>query len=439
MRFLIDRERPVAVLRGDDSERVVTWPDAPLPSRASTARLVPAPDAVWVVYEAYVPDSAGLVWSTAVRIGVDGSAVGVDIGRMSVIGADSEGIWASPAPWPAPEPYPGSDDVEAPASIDSEDLPVESWEDFQKDEDDWRRDVLSRHRNRRLHGVYTLSQLAELGDEDEGEHSYGWFASAPGDDAGEPATRLAPPPAPGPSAPVELVRFGRGGRVEPITVDRAVAEVAQDGSRTVFTFFPTNPVGTVDPETDSIGYSYPQSRISVDLTGGVPAALAVGDHEAAAVPMDDEECWDDDDAAGEATEPDARDRVDLATVSGIDWAPAGLSAEDIEAAVRDVVEQLEWLARPNTIWTRRDDRLHRVESPYRELAVRASGDWPETLVTVEFRHREYADALYRRRYRIFDTAGRPIDRQYLTVYLEADIATAHHPAARDGVIEFPDE
>lgn len=438
MRFLIDRERPVAVLRGDDSERVVTWPDAPLPARASTARLVAAPDAVWVVYEAYVPDSAGLVWSTAVRIGADGSAVGVDIGRLSVIGADSEGIWASPAPWPAPEPYPGDGDVEEPASFDSEDLPVESWEDFQKDEDDWRMGELSRHRDGRVDGVYTLSQLAELGDEDEGEHSYGWFASAPGSDPGEAATRLAPPPAPGPSAPVELVRFGGDGRVDPLTVDRTVAEVAQDGSRTVFTFFPTNPVGTLDQETDSISYSYPQSRISVDLTDGVPSALTVGDHEAAAVPADDEECWDDD-TAGEAAEPDARDLVDLATVSGIDWAPAQLSADDIQAAVRDVVEQLEWLARPNTIWTRRDDRIHRVESPYRDLAVRASGDWPETQVTVEFRHREYADALYRRRYRIFDPAGRPIDREYLTVYLEEDIATGHHPAARDGVIEFPDE
>ncbi len=72
-------------------------------------------------------------------------------------------------------------------------------------------------------------------------------------------------------------------------VDRTVAEIEQDGARTVITYFPTNPVGTLDPDGDAISYSYPKNQIIADFTDGLPSTLAVGDYEATALPTDD---WD---------------------------------------------------------------------------------------------------------------------------------------------------
>ncbi|MCI0159252.1 hypothetical protein KNO15_21335 [Leifsonia shinshuensis] len=216
-----------------------------------------------------------------------------------------------------------------------------------------------------------------------------------------------------------------------------MSEIEQVGSRTAITFFPTNPVGTLDEDPGAISYSYPQSQIFVDFTTGIPSALSVHDYEATALPTEDrDENWADDEL-DEVSEDDARDQVDLTGVDGIEWAPARLSPEEIRSAIDRVVEQFEWLARPNAIWTLRDDQVHLVESPYQDVQVHVSGDWPRTVVKVEFRHREYSDALYRRRYNVFDPAGRPIDAEYLTVYLEEDIATGDHPAEHGGVIEWP--
>lgn len=216
---------------------------------------------------------------------------------------------------------------------------------------------------------------------------------------------------------------------------------ANSGAPAVITFFPTNPVGTLDEDLGAISYSYPQSQIVVDFTAGIPSKLSVNDYEASVLPTEEwEESWADDALDG-TSESDERDHVDLTGVDGIEWALAPISPEDVQVAVRRVVERLERLERlaePNTIWTRRDDKVHLVESPYQDVKVRVSGDWPDMVVTVEFRHREYSDALYRRRYNVFDPTGRPIDSEYLTVYLEEDIATGDHPSENDGVIELPD-
>lgn len=429
-RFLVDKSRPVAFLQSDDSARFATWPDAPLPRHTATARLVTAPNAVWVVYEEATADAIELPWSTAVRLREDGSAAAIDIGKLSVIGADSAGIWASTRSSPSPEPLPGEDeDAEVP-SFDGTGLPLESWDDFQKHEEHWYRE-----------GEGTFSDLTTVGTTDEMEDdatvSYGWFAYPPGARP-EPATRLDPLPAPGPSAPARLVRFGADGGIDTLTVDRTVAGIEQIGDQTVITFFPTNPVGQLDEDLDAIRYSYPRSQIVVDFTARIPSALAVGDYEATVVPTEDwEESWADD-APDEDPAAEEHDRIDLAGVDGIAWALAQLSPEDVQAAVHRVVEQLEWLAEPNTIWTSRDDRVHLVESPYRDVNIEVSGEWPDIVVTVEFRHREYSDALYRRRYNVFDLTGRPNESEYLTVYLEEDIATGNHPSESGGVIELRD-
>lgn len=432
VRFLVDQRRPVALLQSGDADRFVTWPNAPLPRRTAIAHLVAAPNAIWVVYEEDGPDTVERGWSTAVRISQDGSAVGVDIGQFSVIGVDSAGIWASDRSWPSPEPLPGEGEIEEAPSFDGAGLPLESWNDFQRREELW-------HQER----VGTYSDVATIGATEEFENSddevsYGWFAFAPGDIREESGKRLDPPPLPGPSAPAELVRFSVDGRIDTLKIDRTVAEIEQVGPRTVITFFPTNPVGTLDEEGGAISYSYPQSQIVVDFTAGIPSTLSVNDYEAAVLPTEDwgESCAED--APTGAFEDDARDHVDLTGVDGIEWVLAQLSPEYIRLAVRRVVEQLRSLDEPHTIWTRRDDQVHQVESPYQEVKVRVSGGWPDIVVTLEFRHREYSDALYRRRYNVFDPTGRPIDSDYLTLYLEEDMATGDHPAEKDGVIELPD-
>jgi hypothetical protein len=216
-----------------------------------------------------------------------------------------------------------------------------------------------------------------------------------------------------------------------------VAGIEQVDTRTVITFFPTNPVGTLDEISGAISYSYPRSQIVVDFTTGIPSALSVDDYQPTALPAAGwAENWEDAEL-DEVLESDAHDHVDLTGVDGIEWALAKLSPEEIRRAVARVVEQFEWLAKPNAIWTRRDDQVHLVESPCQDVRVRVSGDWPRTVVMVEFRHREYSDALYRRRYNVFDPTGRPIDAEYLVVYLEEDIATGDHPGEHGGVIEWP--
>ena len=175
VRILVDKERPVAVLQSDGSNRFVTWPNAPLPPTAANARILTAPNAVWVVYEESAEDSAYAASSTAVRIGVDGSASGVVIGGLHVIGADSEGIWATPSPWPSPDPYPGDredpDDPEAPWNFDRAGLPLESWDDFQKREQRWSDEDFAKH-----HEKFATTRDARGEADTSGQASFGWFA-----------------------------------------------------------------------------------------------------------------------------------------------------------------------------------------------------------------------------------------------------------------------
>ncbi|WP_391857884.1 hypothetical protein, partial [Vibrio cidicii] len=127
-----------------------------------------------------------------------------------------------------------------------------------------------------------------------------------------------------PSASAELVRFTSDGRIDTLSVDRTVAEIEQVGTRTFITFFPTNPVGTLDEVSGAISYSYPRSHIVVDFTAGIPPALSVDDYQATALPTEDwDENWEDDEL-DEVSDNGARDQVDLTGVDGIEWALAQL-------------------------------------------------------------------------------------------------------------------
>lgn len=427
VRFLVDRVRPVAVVRSSTSTRVVTWPDAPLPPTAAAPRLVAAPDAVWVVYqETESSGSAELAWSTTVRVGADGAVFNVDIGRLAVIGADAAGVWASPRPWLTPESLSGEENVDAPApSFEDVDFPLERWEEFRK-----HRDRLHDERLARMEAEAT--RLARESETDS--VVFGWW-SGELESPETPPRRLSVPPAPGPSPSVELLRFRPDGSIDTLTVDRTVALVQQNGGQTFFTYYPTNPVGTLRDNGGWVSYSYPLHRIVADFGDSLPSTLAVGDFEATELSEDN---WLD--GSPEKTGDLApADRVDLSGVTGVDWALAPLAAEEVDAAVNRIVEQLRSLAEPSTVWMRGDDCMHRVESPYHDLNVTVVGVWPHTTVDLRFRHREYSDAVYHRQYRVFDATGRPIDAPYLTVHIDEDIATRHHPEPRDGVIELGGE
>ena len=94
---LVDRSRPVAVLRGADaSVRVVTWPDAPLPARSATASVLAAPGCVWVVYAEDSMDGPADSVSTAVRVGAGGQVATCELENLHAIGADDQGVWLSP-------------------------------------------------------------------------------------------------------------------------------------------------------------------------------------------------------------------------------------------------------------------------------------------------------------------------------------------------------
>lgn len=439
VRILVDRKRPVAVLQSDDSSRFVTWPHAPIPPAAASARLVTAPGAVWVVYEEAADRFPDLPSCTAVRIGVDGAASGVTIGRLQVIGADSDGIWATPRTRPERETEPGGgeDHADATGSWDDDGagLPLESWEEFHKREERWSEDDFAKHQENFMAGAAGRNTV----EDDRVAKSFGWSAF-PDLEGEKPAARFDSPRAPGPSLPVELTRYRIDGRTDTLKVDRTVAALEQKGSLTIVTFFPTNPVATLARNGDRVDYSHPKSRILVDFSSGLPSTLAVGEYDATALPVTD--AWDevrDDESLRQESDIPADDRIQLASVRGIDWAPAAIGPEDIQSAVKSLVEQLESLARPSTVRTLRDDQVHRVESAYRDLSVRVESAWPATTVTVEFRNLEHPGALYRRRYRVFDSSGRPIDSGYLTINLEEDIATGNHPAHRDGVVEFLDD
>jgi len=415
--FLVDRARPVAVLRdAAGAVQVVTWPDAPLPAASASASVVAAPGCVWVIYTDHDADGSGPDRHTAVRVGADGQVAACELGALTPIGVDEVGLWVCPDPYLAMSDGPaGSDgdldddgDDESPAGPPQglEHAPVESWEDFHRAE-------------RQVDEIEVAADAQRFlatapADSAEGDSS-GWFAFAPGGEP-EPATSLPEPPAPQLTGPVTLSRVRADGPVEEMVVSRVASrvEAIDDGVLRVV-FHPTGPVRTPDGY-GGYGVHYPQRTAVIDLSGGLPADVDLD--ALASRPV--EEHQDEDD---EETVVDEGDRVDLTGVAGTRWTPRSLDAEEVEAAVQAVREQYARLDEPDLVWTARDDRWHRVQSRYADVAVRVEGVWPDTEVVVDFSLRPDRGRLFRRRTRVFDDAGLPSISPYPGVYLDEDLAT----------------
>lgn len=418
---LVDRARPVAVLRDGAGAvlRVVTWPDAPLPSASAAAWVLAAPGCVWVVYTDHSPDGSGPDMRTAVRVGLDGRVTGCELGSSAPLGTDDVGLWVGPDPYLAmgygvaengDEPGDGGADDSGqdaaagpPPWLDS--APVEPWEDFER----------AQREAYEATAAATADGLPALPEDLEGD-SFGWFAYAPGDEP-EPAAPLPEPPAPQPTGPVVLRRVDADGRAEEVVVSRVVSRVSSTGDGALrVVFHPTGPVLTPDGD-GGYGVHYPQRAAELDLSAGLPTG-AVDLDALTSWPVDDDEVEEDEPAVDEG------DRVDLTGVVGTRWTPRPLDDDAVEAAVRAVYEQYAHLAEPQLVLTTRDDRWHRVQSPYADLAVRVEGTWPDTEVVVDFAYRPEPGRLFRRRTRVFDDAGVPWASPYLTVYLDETLATA---------------
>lgn len=412
---LVDQSRPVAVLReGGGSERVVTWPDAPLPAASASASVLAAPGCVWVVYTGHSPDGSGPDAHTAVRVGLDGQVSGCEVGSLTPIGADEVGLWVCPDPYlmmgnghgGSDSDDDGGDDVADGPPPWLEHSPVESWEDFQRAE---------RRADEAQAAAVAEKFLAAAPLGSGEEDSFGWYAYAPGEEP-EPSAPLPDPPTPRPSGPATLRRVHTDGQIEEMVASRVISRVAatDDGALRVL-FHPTGPVLTPDGY-GGYGVHYPQRTADIDLSGGLPDTVDLDALTSRPV-LEEHEHEDEEPMTEEG------DRVDLAGVAGTRWTPRPLDDGEVEAAVRAVREQYAALDEPTSVWTARDDRWHRVQAPYADLAVRVEGAWPDTEVVVEFAYLPEQGRLFRRRTRVFDDVGAPSVSPYLEVYLDEDLAT----------------
>lgn len=154
---------------------------------------------------------------------------------------------------------------------------------------------------------------------------------------------------------------------------------------------------------------------------------------------DDEESWEADFERQRHAVDAWTDRLELNGVDGIEWPLAPVTEEARNSAITRIRARFEGLGDPHLLWTSDDHVVRRSPSDYRAVEVTESGEWPGTEIIVSFEHCRIHDLRLRRRYRVFDDAGRPRTWAYATVHLEEDIATGAVPprsAAVDGVLEI---
>lgn len=431
-RFWVDRHLPIAILVDSTSgvQRTVTWPQAALPNRSSTATTLRAPNAVWVVYQA--DTGPGEVPSaTAVRIGLDAAAQSFILGALYVIGVDSYGIWATADPVPVTtDPDFGNTDDEGETGDDghdpatgavaaNEDAPLEDYDELMAaDQSFWEQKWAALKPSEWASGIYTTAGTSVTAS---------WQrlnADAEGDDENDNSARPPEPPDAVATQPVLLHRFDSPSIRQQTTASRLVSEVIDDGSGVLtFVYHATGPAITSDGSSWS--YSYPTRSVAVPATAALPERTVLDELHSVAVdsgdtlekwgPVD----WDDGDSIAEKGSP----VLNLSDIPGSQWALIQPAAPIIAFEVDAVSNQFKHLSAPVTMWLRSDDQQHRVASAYRDVSIRTENVWPEIQVVVEFFHRRFGNQRIRSRIRVFDDAGRPYRSEYLSVYLDEELDT----------------
>ncbi|WP_298254401.1 hypothetical protein [uncultured Arthrobacter sp.] len=267
-----------------------------------------------------------------------------------------------------------------------------------------------------------------------GESSPATLRSGPDARGGLPPGRPLPTPA------TDLVRVHTDGTRSVIVVDHLVHRAALAGTRLMVQFYPTGPRKELDLQ--HAGWTIVHEAREVDLDAGDGLPPRIDTDELASRPVledDDEESWEADLGRQRHAVDAWTDRLELNGVDGIEWPLAPVTEEARNSSITRIRARFEGLGDPYLLWTSDDHVVRRSPSDYRAVEVTESGEWPGTEIIVSFEHCRVHDLRLRRRYRVFDDAGRPRTWAYATVHLEEDIATGAVPprsAAVDGVLEI---
>jgi hypothetical protein len=460
-----DAARPVAaVVEGDTFRRWLTWPTAVLPTRAVERTDVwPSPSGVWVVYTAGGIDRSS---RTAVFLSPEQPPRSVDLGDRLPIGVDAEGLWVGDPRdasfWTeGPDRADGDRDDEFPDPETLEWVPVEP---FWPDRDTWTEpDEDEDHDDDDHHDHHDHQDSENTDDDDDDETIVGtngqWTVgfgqpAAPDPDgpADEDEEADEPVSRPVATAPTEITHITPGDDRTTVQVDHLVDAVSVEDGRMTLRFHHTGPRQVAVPWGErgpwrSWDTVYEPREVVVDVTHGLPAAVVTEDLPS--VPATDEDAasdleeleavWEAREAELEARRSPWIGRLDLTGVAAASWQMQEPDPETIERSVSALREEFAGLGEPSIMWSADTDTTRRVRSDYRSVQVDVEGTWPDTEVIVSFEHTDVPFLRLRRRYRVFDETGRPLDWEYVTVHLEEDIATGDVPsrtAAVDGVLDI---
>jgi hypothetical protein len=432
-----DLSRPVAaVVEGDRLVRWVTWPGIPLPDGAvEEAEALPTPAGVWMLYRSDTMDDAQ---RTAVFVSPDGAGDPVDIGDRRPLGADTEGLWlGDPRDASAWMQDDEDDDDEPGELVDPETLAWAESEPFWPDRETW-----TEPGDEEPEEVFDVHASADDDDETDGDvgPAFEWSAGF-ADDGDEDEPFDFEPPQALPTTPTELTRIAPDGTRTTVTVDHLVDGLESDGSTLTLRYHPSGP-RSVRSEHGGWDVVYEPRQVVVAVHDGLPTELRTDGMPSIAVDEDDEddvEEWERRIAERDARREPFIDRFDLAGVAGATWPLWDRGEADAARHVARLRSAFEGLGEPSTMWTRGSDEPLRVRSDYRSVEIDVEGDWPDTAVVVSFEHSAVPFLRLRRRYRVFDDAGHPVEHGYVIVYLDEEILTGHIPprsAAVDGVLDI---
>ncbi|PZF13860.1 hypothetical protein DEJ25_05130 [Curtobacterium sp. MCPF17_011] len=448
-----DTNRPVAaVVRGDEFRRWLTWPTAPLPVVAVERTDIWAiPSGVWVVYEAENLEQSS---RTAVFLSPEQPPRSVELGDRRPIGVDAEGLWVGDPRdasfWTSGTG--GTDEDDDMSRIDPETLEWAEVAPFWPDRDAWTEpDDEDEDRAGTDDGDGDDDDQTMVGTASQWTVRFGHPLGGD-DDQDDDADGDGPVSTPLPTPPTEIVRVTPADERTTVQVDHLVDAVSIEDGRMTLRFHPAGPRQVEVPFGErgpwrSWDTVYDAREVVIDVAAGIPSVVVTEDH--ASEPAADEDAgadleeleavWSAEDAALQARRAPWIGRLDLTGVSGASWQTPEPDPETVERSVAAVREQLAGLSEPSIMWSADTDTVTRVRSDYRSVQVGVERSWPDTEVVVSFEHTAVPFLRLRRRHRIFDDAGYPIDRQYVTVHLEEDIATGHiasRRAAVDGVLDI---
>ncbi|PPB50150.1 hypothetical protein C4K88_05655 [Arthrobacter pityocampae] len=434
-----DATRPVAAIVGQDSSvRWVVWPEADMPERSvERPRVWPTPNGAWLIYETEdTEDPTDLAERSTVFIARDGRVANFALRAGWPVGADDDGLWIgdprTASEWMGAPDAPGraQDDLGA-AGVHPERLDWMPPEPFWPGEPPQEPDV-SPHTSE-------IEMQARHGDDTErpitgltGARTH--YADRAGNGDAAPGAPLSTPE-------TELVWLQTDGSRALILVDHLVHQVRLKGTQLTVQYYPTGPHQVFDQHHRNWNLAYEAREITVDVKDGLPDRIDTDLLPSRAVPTEanDYAAEDADDERHRRAVASWSNRLDLAGVEGTRWPLVESSDAARELAVTHLRVRFEGLDAPLVIWTSDHPGYRRAHSEYRNVEITVQGEWPATVVVVSFEHHIVPHARLRRRYRVFDDAGRPRTWAYATVHLDEDLYTGAFPprsAAINGVLDI---